>query len=168
MFFHAVLYTNNTFQVMEEEPPAWEAGPSGGQRQVPRSGRAPEAQLWGYFVWLEKLETTLRTVKGREIPTAVQPSGPEIHLTQNFERCLKRFADVFPPDLPLGLRTMRMTGHAIESEGGSKTPMLALCACIEEVETLSARQPSARLYGQCSSEILENCAKLKVRWVAYF
>ena len=47
--FLALLYTNTTFQV--EEPPAWEAGPSGGQRQVPHPGRAPAADRWRYFVW---------------------------------------------------------------------------------------------------------------------
>jgi len=55
--FLALLYTNNTFQVVEE-PPALEAGPSGGQRPVPRPGQAPEAQVWPaqhhqnlYYCW---------------------------------------------------------------------------------------------------------------------
>ena len=48
--FLALLYPNHTFRVVEM-PPAWEAGPSGGQLQVPRPGRAPAAQLWRYFVW---------------------------------------------------------------------------------------------------------------------
>ena len=72
--FAVPLYTDKTFQVMEK-PSAWEAGPSGGQRLVPRPGRAPTADLWRYFVrFLVPLRTYLGVTfakKKKRLPSTI-------------------------------------------------------------------------------------------------
>ena len=44
--FLALLYTDDSFQVVEE-PPAWEAGPSWGQRQAPDRGGPQQLSFGG-------------------------------------------------------------------------------------------------------------------------
>ena len=71
----------------------------------------------------------LKSGQPMEIPASIQASGPEVPITKKFERCLKRFADVLPPELPLGSIAIYGCTHIPTTYVSAPVHSLSLCLC---------------------------------------